>query len=155
VVGDVEGRMKYISHYSRTPSVTAHRGIAGPYFRLDYQRIRSTANGDKYTFSGFRQRPVVIDIFTPLGASPKSTDSPHLHQPVQRKMYSSTGISLQDLLQKHGMMAPDDDEDDEMISSADYPYGAGSSPKAPTEILPQLADPGWIQKERAMGKVSS
>jgi hypothetical protein len=70
-------------------------------------------------------------------------------------MYSSTGISLQDLLQKHGMMAPDDDEDDEMISSADYPYGAGSSPKAPTEILPQLADPGWIQKERAMGKVSS
>lgn len=69
-------------------------------------------------------------------------------------MYSSTGINLQDLLQRHGMLAPEGDEDDEMISSADYPHGAGILPKALPEIMPQLADPGWIQKERTMGKVS-
>lgn len=68
-------------------------------------------------------------------------------------MFSSTGISLQDLLQKHGMLTSDDDEDDEMVSLETSADEAESIPRAPTEIVPELANPEWIQRERAMGKV--
>lgn len=68
-------------------------------------------------------------------------------------MFSSTGINLQDLLQKHGMLVLDD-EDEEMTSLVEYGYEAEDPPRPPTEIMPELADSGWIQRERAMGKVS-
>lgn len=68
-------------------------------------------------------------------------------------MFSSTGINLQDLLQKHGMLVLDDG-DEEMTSAAKYGHEAEDPSRSPTEIMPELADPGWIQREQAMGKVS-
>ena len=68
-------------------------------------------------------------------------------------MFSSTGIDLHNMLQEYGMLVSDE-EDEEMISPAEYGYQAEDTLRPPTEIVPELSDTGWIQRERAMGKVS-
>ncbi|GHJ88400.1 hypothetical protein NliqN6_4802 [Naganishia liquefaciens] len=58
------------------------------------------------------------------------------------------------MLQEYGMLVSDE-EDEEMISPAEYGYQAEDTLRPPTEIVPELSDTGWIQRERAMGKAYS
>jgi hypothetical protein len=52
------------------------------------------------------------------------------------------------------MLEPDSGMDDEMISPGSFGIDSEAVSKAPTEIVPELANPEWIQRERAIGKVS-
>lgn len=69
-------------------------------------------------------------------------------------MYSSTGISLQELLQAQGMLEPDNEDDYVLISSETYGMHVEGLDQPATEVIPELADSEWIRKERLVGKVS-
>lgn len=70
-------------------------------------------------------------------------------------MYSSTGISLQDLLMEHGMLAPDNEDDDVLIPSETYGVDIEGIERPPTEVIPELADAEWVRQERSAGKVGA
>lgn len=70
------------------------------------------------------------------------------------KMYSSTGISLQELLLDQGMLEPDNEMDDVLISSETYGMNVEDFDQPTIEVIPELADPEWVRKERLVGKVS-
>ncbi|KAJ9112443.1 hypothetical protein QFC20_002231 [Naganishia adeliensis] len=69
-------------------------------------------------------------------------------------MYSSTGISLQELLQAQGMLEPDNEDDYVLISSETYGMHVEGLDQPATEVIPELADSEWIRKERLVGKLT-